>query len=125
LLQGSTGCDRNGSTGPQAPQIHTPEARDLFQNQSVFVDVRSKQDFDKGRIAGAINVPLNEVEVRLKTLPKDRIIVLYESGRASGEDSCAASKAAAGVLLARGFQKVKVYKEGLAAWEKEGLPVQH
>jgi rhodanese-related sulfurtransferase len=28
------------------------------------------------------------------------------------------------MLMARGFQKVKVYKEGLTGWEKEGLPLQ-
>jgi rhodanese-related sulfurtransferase len=37
---------------------------------------------------------------------------------------CAASRAAAGVLTARGFKEVKVYHDGFAAWQKAGGAVQ-
>jgi rhodanese-related sulfurtransferase len=58
-------------------------------------------------------------------LPKDKTIVLYESGQSSG-DICAASRAAGRALLEHGFsfEKVKVYQDGLAGWEKAGQPIQ-
>jgi protein-disulfide isomerase/rhodanese-related sulfurtransferase len=124
LLQGSSGCGTQ-ATGPEAQMVHTREAQELFRQKSLFVDVRSHEDFQKARIAGAVNIPVSEVERHVKDLPRNKTIVLYEAGHGSGNDSCAVSKAAARVLLARGFQKVKVYQDGLHAWEKEGLPLQH
>lgn len=124
MLQGSGGCDTNATPVPESAMIHTREARELHRSKSLFIDVRSQDEFGKARISGAINVPMGAVEQRMKDLPRDRTIVLYESGRGSGDDSCALSRSAARTLLARGFQKVKVYKEGLAGWEKEGLPLQ-
>jgi rhodanese-related sulfurtransferase len=65
------------------------------------------------------------MEKRGSNLPKDRSIVLYESGRSPG-DVCAASRAAGRVLLRNGFsaERVRVYQDGLAGWEKAGLPVE-
>jgi rhodanese-related sulfurtransferase len=124
MLQGSGGCDTNATPVPESSLIHTSQARELYRNKSLFIDVRSQEEFGKARITGAINVPISAVEQRMKDLPRDRTIVLYESGRGSGDDSCALSRSAARMLMARGFQKVKVYKEGLTGWEKKGLPLQ-
>jgi rhodanese-related sulfurtransferase len=56
------------------------------------------------------------------TLPKDRVIVFYESGKSSG-DICAYGRAAGRILLQNGyaFDHVKVYQDGLAGWQKSGL----
>ena len=44
----------------------------------VLVDVRpAKQVKEEGMIAGAINVPFDEVENHLDKLPKDKTIALY------------------------------------------------
>jgi len=72
----------------------------------------------RGRIPGAVNLPADDIARRWSTLPKDRTIVLYESGRASG-DICAASRATGRTLLEHGFpfSRIKVYQDGLAGWE--------
>ncbi len=77
-----------------------------------------------GRIHGAVNLPIEEIDKRSGQLPKDRTIVLYESGTAPG-DVCASGRAVGRYLLAHGYapERVKVYQDGLAVWEKEGLPV--
>jgi len=74
---------------------------------------------------GAINMPAENFGRDWNKLPKDKTIVLYESGHSSG-DICAASRAAGRALLENGFtfDKVKVYQDGLAGWEKAGEPVQ-
>lgn len=123
----ATACREDEAPQQQPALIRTPEARQLFEtgSKTLFVDVRPARDFGSGRIPGALNVPVEEIERRWGRLPKDRSIVLYESGRSPG-DVCASSRAAARVLLAHGFapDKVSVYQDGLAGWEKGGLPLE-
>jgi rhodanese-related sulfurtransferase len=78
-------------------------------------------DYAAGRIPGAISLPADEIDRRWNTLPKDRMIVLYESGRSSG-DIRAASRAAGRTLLEHAFpfSQVKVYQDGLAGWQGGG-----
>jgi protein-disulfide isomerase/uncharacterized membrane protein/rhodanese-related sulfurtransferase len=127
LQTSSTACSEEEAAKKQPAMIGTAEVRQLYQNHPgpVFVDVRSPKDFAAGHVAGAVNIPVDDLEQRWNALSKDRTNVLYESGRSSG-DICAASRAAGRILLAHGFSfdRVKVYQDGLAAWEKAGLPVQ-
>jgi protein-disulfide isomerase/rhodanese-related sulfurtransferase len=124
-VQGSSiDCTEDAAKGPEPAMIHTAEAAKLFHDGSVFVDVRSTDDYRKGRISGAVNVPLIEAERRAAELPRDKTIVLYEGGSGGSADVCAASRAVGRVLLARGFTKVLVYQDGLSGWEKQSLPVE-
>jgi protein-disulfide isomerase/rhodanese-related sulfurtransferase len=120
------GCSEADAQKETPDLIHTAEARQAFEAapKALFVDVRQSREFQAGRIPGAINIPVGEIEQRWKTLPKDRRIVLYESGQARG-DVCAAGRSAGRILLANGFSpdKVKIYEDGLIGWEKAGLPV--
>jgi protein-disulfide isomerase/uncharacterized membrane protein/rhodanese-related sulfurtransferase len=123
-LQGnSTDCSEDAPKGPEPAMIHTAEAEKLFHAGSVFVDVRSAEDFRQARIAGAVNVPLLEAERRATQLPRDKTIVLYEGGSGGNADVCAASRSVGRVLLGHGFNKVVVYQDGLAGWQKQSLPV--
>lgn len=110
--------------------IDTAQAHKYFQDGSnaLFVDVRPAEEFLQGRIPGAINKPLGDLEKTFQSLPKDRPIVLYESGRAkNADDICASGRAAGRFLLTHGYsyENVRVYRDGLQSWEKAGLPVQH
>ena len=122
----AAGCSEADAQKKTPDLIHTAEARQAFEAvpQALFVDVRESSEFKSGRIPGAVNIPVEQIEARRKTLPKDRTIVLYESGRAAG-DVCAGGRSAGRVLLANGFSpdKVKIYEDGLAGWKKAGLPV--
>lgn len=123
VLAGET-CDEAEAAKKQAAMIDTQELRRLLAGNAkpLFVDVRPANDYAAGRIPGAINLPASEIDARWNTLPKDRTIVLYESGRSSS-DICAASRAAGRTLLEHGFPlaQVKVYRDGLAGWERAGL----
>jgi len=129
LQDSDTACTANEAQQQQADLIRTPEARRLLESGSnpLFVDVRSGNEFSAGHIKGALNLPIDGFPNRWSTLPKDRTLVLYESGRGRGDDTCAAGRAAGRILLKHGFPRphVKVYQDGLADWEKAGLPVQH
>ncbi len=124
------GCSEDELKQKQPTLIRTAEARQLFAGspKPLFVDVRSPKEFAAARIPGSINIPIDQIEQRWNSLPKDRTIVLYEAGRpgASGLDVCADSRAAGRVLLAHEFspELVKVDQDGLVNWEKAGLPVE-
>jgi protein-disulfide isomerase/uncharacterized membrane protein/rhodanese-related sulfurtransferase len=124
----ATACSEEEAAKQQAPLIQTSEARQLHASSAkpLFVDVRPAKDFSSGRIPGAINLPVDNIEQQWSSLPQDRVIVLYESGLSPG-DVCAYSRAAGRALLTHGFspERVKVYQEGLAGWQKVGLPVEH
>jgi protein-disulfide isomerase/rhodanese-related sulfurtransferase len=121
-------CSEAEANKKQPALIGTAEVRQLFQNtpKPLLVDVRSAKDYAAGRIPGAINMPAEDFARDWNKLPKDKTVVLYESGRSTG-DICAASRAAGRALLEQGFSfdKVKVYQDGLAGWEKASQPVQH
>ncbi len=121
-------CSENEASQRQPGLIDTTEARRLFQNDSkaLFVDVRTMREFREARIPRAVNLPVDEFEKRWTRLPKQQNIVLYEGGSlANPEEICAAGRAAGRFLLAHGFspERIKVYRDGLKAWEKAGLPV--
>jgi rhodanese-related sulfurtransferase/uncharacterized membrane protein len=121
-------CSEAEANKKQPTLIGTAEVRQLLEAtpKPLFVDVRPAKDYASGRIPGAINMPVENFAQDWSKLPKDKTIVLYESGHSSG-DICAAGRAAGRALLEHGFsfEKVKVYQDGLAGWEKAGQPVQH
>lgn len=42
-----------------------------------LIDVREVREFKQGRIAGAINIPLRQIQTRLAEIPKDSPVFLY------------------------------------------------
>ena len=61
-----------------AKRISIDDARKLgAENKAVFVDVRSKDQYDLEHIKGAYSIPLNELTQRVKELPPHREIITY------------------------------------------------
>lgn len=81
-------------------QISSQQAKDLVQAGAKLVDVRTPGEFASGHLPGAVNVPLQELGARLKSLgAKEKPVVLY---CASGSRSAMARS----VLKNAGFQQV-------------------
>lgn len=76
----------------------------------VLVDVREPDEFSSGHLAGAINIPVGEIESQTDQLPKDLsgIIVYCRSGRRSA--------AAAGLLIKQGYENVYNLSGGIIKW---------
>jgi len=76
------------------------EARQLVQAGARLVDVRTPGEFSAGHIAGAINIPVQQLDARINELkPKDAAVVVYcRSGQRSGH--------AARMLKSAGFAAV-------------------
>ncbi len=90
----------------------------INQGKTVIVDVRTPDDFAKGHVRGAINIPLQDLATRIGELAKSKtknIIVVCQAGVQS-------SKAAAQLNQA-GFNEVYSLSGGLAAWQSQGMPI--
>lgn len=87
------------------PEVRTRVAK----KQAVLVDVRSKDEWDKGHVAGAIHLPITSLEELseekiAKLIPKKKIVYLHcEVGMRS--------EAAGEILEPQGYQ-VRVLKQG-------------
>jgi rhodanese-related sulfurtransferase len=111
---------RAGAAGaaPQA-EITAGELHERLQSageKPLVVDVREPDEFEAGHIAGAQLAPLATVAEDLRSVDRNREIVLVcRSGNRSGKAQRA--------LAARGFTSMRNMTGGMIAWEKRGYPV--
>jgi rhodanese-related sulfurtransferase len=84
----------------------------------IVLDVRPEQEYRAGHIPGARSIPLNELETRLKEIPRKKMIVAYCRG-----PYCVFADAAVKTLQKRGFRAVRL-TEGFPDWKMRGFPVE-
>ncbi len=119
LLIGFDTVRRGGGGGSQVSAVQLPQF--INHENAVVVDVCEAEEFSRGHIPNAINIPLKELTNQLSQLEKfktkERPIVLScQSGQRAGR--------AATLLRKNEFKRVYVLGGGLAAWEKENLPLE-
>ena len=100
--------------------ISNREATLLINRENgVVLDVRTIDEFAKGHIVDAVNIPVSQITANnLSQIEKHNAvptIVVCESGMRA--------PAAAGALSKAGFTRVFVLRGGLASWRGENLPV--
>ena len=83
----------------------------------VVVDVRPATEYAAGHIAGAISVPLEELEARLAELPPGREVVAYCRG-----PFCALGPQGVATLRRQG-RRARRLADGFPEWRLAGLPV--
>ena len=98
----------------QLPQLMNHE-------NTVIVDVGDNNDFAKGHIANAINIPVGQLKMNIARLEKHRkkeatIVLVCRSGQLAPRG--------AQVLKKENFSKLYTLTGGMNAWVKENLPVQ-
>lgn len=100
--------------------VNNVEATQLINRRNaVLLDVREPKEFEGGRLPSAIHIPLSQLAGRVSELAKftARPIVAYcDTGRRS--------RMAAGALEKAGFKEIYTLQGGIAAWKKDGLPVE-
>ena len=119
LLIGIDTMRRGAGHSTQISAVQLPQF--INHENAVVVDVSDSEEFRKGHIPSAINIPAGEVKDSLGRLQKyrakDRPIVL------SCRNGQRASRSA-GILRKNEFKRVYTLSGGLAAWEKENLPIE-
>lgn len=82
------------------------------------LDVRPPEEFAAGHLPGAVNIPVRELEKRLKELPKGKEVVAYCRG-----PYCLMSYDAVALLRKRG-RSARRLEAGLPEWRLAGLPIE-
>lgn len=103
--------------GKPLPSVRAAELDKKLRSgkRPLVLDVRQKDEYRSGHIAGAKLIPLNELGARLKELPQSREIVCV---CASGNRSSSATR-----MLTRASYNAINMKGGMSAWRREGLAV--
>lgn len=90
----------------------------INQGKTVIVDVREPADYAAGHLRDARNIPLKELPNRIGELDKFKsrpVIAVCQSGATSAK--------AAAQLRNAGFAGAVTLDGGIAAWQKQGLPL--
>lgn len=101
-------------TATELPQL-------INHDDAVVIDVCEPNEFRKGHIPGAVNIPLGQIDDNVKKLERYKkagrpLVVSCQSGNRSSRGAAKLRKLE--------FDKVYTLTGGLAAWQKENLPVE-
>jgi rhodanese-related sulfurtransferase len=96
---------------------HLTTSEDVAKTKPFVVDVRQPEEYSRGFVEGAVNIPLRELAQNLQALPamdKD-IVLVCESGHRSAVGMA--------VLQMLGYTHAKSLADGMSAWQAARLPV--
>lgn len=108
------------SARDDADAVDVDELLNLARSEKVvIVDTRPANEYASGHIAGAISMPVDQLQQRLKELPKGKAYVAYCRG-----PYCVYADRAVEVLRSNG-RRARRLLEGFPEWRAAGLPVIH
>lgn len=96
-------------------EVDVPRARALMDDGALVVDVREPHEWEAGRIAGAVHIPMAALSGSADTLPRDRVIIFQ--CRVGGRSLMAAQ-----AFRQAGFRACSM-AGGLIDWRQAGLPL--
>lgn len=116
---------KEGYIKPQ--NINLAQAKTLYDINGLFIDGRKREEYEKGHIKGAINIPYDEfmkltVDERkemMKKYNKNGVIVCYCDG-----GGCDVSIDLGYEIAKIGFNSVNIYLGGYSEWKSKGYPVE-
>ncbi len=91
----------------------------MNRDKAVVIDVCESEEYAAGHLAGARNIPLNQLEDKLAAAVKNKalpLILVCQTGARSGRAVAIAKKL--------GYEKVQSLSGGLGAWKSASLPIQ-
>jgi len=92
-------------------------SQDVAKLSPIIVDVRQPDEYNRGFIAGAVNIPLRELVKNLQALPgldKDIVLVCNTGHRAA---------IGMAVLQMLGYRKAKTLDGGMQSWQAAKLAI--
>jgi rhodanese-related sulfurtransferase len=85
-------------------------------NPPLVLDVRTPREWASKHIGSSMNIPLNQLQVRISEIPRDRRIAVHCAGGYR-------SSIAVSILHQYGITHLIEMAGGLAAWDAAKLPV--
>jgi rhodanese-related sulfurtransferase len=100
------------------PEITVDELADLLQSGGAsLIDVREEWEYRRGRVPGAVSIPLRQLPAWIADLPRDgRCLIICEHGNRS--------LAATEFLLGNGFESAASVAGGTNAWARSARPLE-
>jgi rhodanese-related sulfurtransferase len=111
-------------TIPPPPRVSVAALKAGYDNPAtrpVILDVRPASDYADGHIAGALSLPADTVEALVKTVPRDKPVVLYCQCPDEGESIGVAEKLYSDYGYS--YTNLTVLQGGWSAWTAAGYPV--
>jgi rhodanese-related sulfurtransferase len=103
------------TTAPEVPQVDVTDVARRAPD-TLVLDVREPEEYARGHVPGAVNLPQAELATRLDEVPRDRsVLVICQGGYRSLRS--------AQFLRQRGYGAVLNVQGGTAAWQASGQPV--
>ena len=100
-------------------KLSAQQTTNLINKQNaVVLDVRPSKEFKLGHLPNAVNIPIKEINNRLKELKKHEqspIIIVCKSGQHAGT--------AGQILNKEGFEQIFRLKGGIFEWQSANLPL--
>ncbi|WP_242894425.1 ArsR/SmtB family transcription factor [Actinomadura litoris] len=106
-----------GDLAALEPVAQEDLARRIDSGDVVVVDVRPPAEYEAGHIAGAINVPNDELVAWLAELPPGSDVIAYCRGR-----YCVLAPKAVRLLRSHGY-RARLLAGGMPEWRRAGRPV--
>ena len=76
--QPAANVDSHGHAEDNAARISLADAKkDFDAGTAVFIDTHSPEQFAQRHVAGAINVPANQIDAYINKIPKGKKIIAY------------------------------------------------
>jgi len=107
-----------GSRDDLEPIAQEALRRRIRSGSVIVVDVRPGWEFQAGHIAGAVSIPVDELQERVGELPFRKKVIAYGRG-----PHCVMAYEAVLRLRARG-RSARWLVEGFSEWRAAGLPVE-
>jgi rhodanese-related sulfurtransferase len=99
--------------------ISPQHAVDLMNHQhAVVIDLRSYETYQSGHVVGAISMPVDELDSKLKKFTKNHkkpIVLVCATGQVSQKSIAK--------FIEQGFTNTLYISGGLQAWSADGLPI--
>ncbi len=107
------------ATRAEVEELDPRRAQELLGEGAVLVDVRERDEWEQGRIPGAVHVPRGNLESRIEQAAPDRSrpVLVY---CASGNRSVFAAR----TLTELGYERAISLAGGYTDWQRSGLPTE-
>ncbi len=112
----------SATTVDGANTVTTDEAKKLFDDGTLFIDVRSNKAWSAGRISDAVLLDIKSnfsEQSLLAEVKKTEPVVIYCNGH-----DCLRSAKATKMAVGWGFTNLYYYRDGFPAWKNAGYPVE-
>ncbi|MBI3189182.1 MAG: rhodanese-like domain-containing protein [Ignavibacteriales bacterium] len=94
----------------------------VLERQMLILDAREPDEYKKGRVPGAINIPYLQVDnyfEQLAMFPRDTTVAIYCNNL-----MCPLGRGLAEFMEQLEFKRLLLFEEGWDRWEREELPIE-